>query len=110
MSMSYSPLAVCYPPSDASTKVAAHENGGQCVAFSPQATVVVTGGGDGYVKMWDTSLHGDPRQFKAGSGFISCLAFNMPGSTLAAADSNNQINLLALKPNGLTQVGYLTGH
>ena len=68
-------------------KAIAHENGGSCVAISPLGNSIVSGGGDGYVKMWDTSLAGDPRCFKAGNGFISCIAFNRTGSVMAAADS-----------------------
>ena len=54
----------------------------------------MSGGGDGYVKLWDTSLAGEPKQFKAANGFISCVAFNMTGSVIAAADSQNHIHLL----------------
>ena len=47
------PVSRNYPPSDVAFKAIAHENGGQCVQISPLGNTIVSGGGDGYVKMWD---------------------------------------------------------
>ena len=46
----------CHPPSWVKDRVKAHDNGGQCVAFSPQGTKIATAGNDGYVKLWSTNL------------------------------------------------------
>ena len=55
----YVPQTSCYVPSDAIHKVKAHDSGGQCIAFSPHGNMIASGGGDGFVKMWNTQLSQD---------------------------------------------------
>lgn len=99
----------CFPPNDAIHSVKAHEQGGQCIAFSPYGQQVASGGGDGFVKLWNTQLSPECVQTRASQGFISTLAFNTGGSVLAAADSLYQINLLSVK-NSLQHLSKLQGH
>ena len=48
------PATNCFPPNDAIHSVKAHEQGGQCIAFSPYGQQVASGGGDGFVRLWNS--------------------------------------------------------
>ena len=43
-----------HPPSEPERKQKAHDNGASCITFSFDGKKIVTGGGDGIVKLWET--------------------------------------------------------
>ena len=88
------------PPSYVAYRVKAHEISGQCIAFSPKGNKLVSAGGEGIVKLWGMSLsESDMKQCRVANSPISSLIFNQNGSTLAAADTNSQINIIKVKPS-----------
>ena len=76
------------PPTEPVRKHKAHDGGGQCLAFSFDGKKIVTGGGDGMVKLWDSEHHTDTKMVNLGRGSISCVAMSQSGKLIAAGDPN----------------------
>lgn len=56
---------------------------------------MATGGGDGYVKVWDISRGADVKKIKIPSSkSISALCYNNLGNLIAAAGNDLSINLI----------------
>jgi len=59
---------------------------------------VATGGGDGYVRIWDAGKGSEPCQTKIPNcRSISALSFNQVGSMLACAGTDLEITLLKMQ-------------
>ena len=77
------------PPSEPVRKHKAHDGGAQCLSFSFDGKNIVTGGGDGLVKLWDSEhSNSDNKQIMLGRGSISCISMNQNGKMIAAGDPN----------------------
>lgn len=63
------------------------------LAFSPNKHRLVSGGGDGTIKLWDVTTGNEVLTLQGHTGNIVCLAFSPDGAMLASADSNNMIKL-----------------
>ena len=66
------------------------------VAFSPNATVLATGGGDGAVQLWDLRQPGRPSQFAAPlsvSDAVTSIAFGPGGKVLAVGSRAGGVTL-----------------
>ena len=91
-------------------RVKAHDSGSHCVAFNPLGTKIASGGSDGILKLWNTTLSKiENKILKVSNGPVSSIAFNSIGTMLAAGDCDSQINLINVKPQ-LSIVGKLQGH
>jgi len=70
------------------------------VAFSPlDSRQLVTGGGDGTVKVWDISSN-RPAQFSTTQGTIQRMEFSPNQKLLATINKNNQLNLWNVREDG----------
>jgi len=70
------------------------------VAFSPlDSRQLVTGGGDGTVKVWDISSN-RPAQFSTTQGTIQRMEFSPNQELLATISKNNQLNLWNVREDG----------
>lgn len=89
-------------PSGVVSKRKAHESGCTVTTFSSQGGVAASGGGDGYVKVWDIARGSDVKQIKIpASKSISGVGFNNTCSLLVAAGTDLSINLIK-NGSGLT--------
>ena len=100
---------VNYPPSEPVRKHKAHDGSGQCISFSFDGKKIVTGGGDGMVKLWDSEHHTDTKYVNLGRGSVSCVSMSQNGKYIAAGDPKNQIALIDVGKS-LTQKFKLQGH
>jgi len=70
------------------------------VAFSPlDSRQLVTGGGDGTLKVWDISSN-RPAQFSTTQGTIQRMEFSPNQKLLATISKNNQLNLWNVREDG----------
>jgi WD40 repeat protein len=59
---------------------------------------MATGGGDGYVRIWDIGRGSDPTQVKVPNcRFISSLSYNKVGSILACSGTDLEITLIGVE-------------
>lgn len=67
--------------------------------FSAAGGIAATGGGDGYVKVWDIAKGGaDVKKIKLpNSKSISSIGFNIMGDMIAAAGNDLSINFIKVK-------------
>jgi WD40 repeat protein len=61
------------------------------LAFSPDGSLIVTGGRFGQVQVWDVATGKSVRQLHVTGGLMYCLAFSPDGKLLAAADHHGQL-------------------
>jgi WD40 repeat protein len=82
------------------------------VAFSPDSKRIVSGGGDGTVKVWDAERGTETLSFKGNTSWISSVTFSPDGKRIASAggdgmvrvwDADKGIEILTLK--GPDQIG-----
>ena len=64
-----------------------------CVAYSPDGRLLVSGGKDGLVQVWDGETGKRLRSLDSGHGWVWALAFSPDGKTLAAGCDNATIDL-----------------
>ncbi|MEQ9000659.1 MAG: ABC transporter substrate-binding protein [Coleofasciculus sp. B1-GNL1-01] len=78
------------------------------VAFSPlDSRQLVTGGGDGTVKVWDISSN-RPAQFSTTQGTIQRMEFSPSQELLATISKNNQLNLWNVREDGTVSLNPAT--
>jgi WD40 repeat protein len=65
-------------------EVAGHFPGTNAIAFHPAETLLASCGQDGHVRLWSPGQKEPLAAFKAGKGWVECLAWNHDGSLLAA--------------------------
>jgi WD40 repeat protein/serine/threonine protein kinase len=70
----------------------AHEGGAYAAAFSPDGSVVATGGRDGSVKLFPVGAEAPTRTFAVGHP-VRAVAFSPDGQRLATGDIGNQVRL-----------------
>jgi RNA polymerase sigma factor (sigma-70 family) len=61
------------------------------VAFSPDGTLLVLGGADGVIHVWNVHSGEEPAVFRGHSGIINAFAFTADGKTLASASADTSV-------------------
>jgi WD40 repeat protein len=74
-------------------KIAGHGNRVNAVAFSPDGTLLASGGHDRTLRLWKVATGELAYEFKAVAGWIVALAFAGNGRTIATASTDNALRL-----------------
>ena len=84
----------------------AHADGVQAVSFSPDGTLLASGGGEGFqeagtVKLWDVETHTNIATLYGHTGQVFSVSFSPDGSTLASGSGDGTVKLwdVATKQN-----------
>jgi len=89
-------------PSGVVSKRKAHDLGCTVSCFSAAGGVAATGGGDGYVKVWDIARGADVKKIKLyNSKSISSIGYSITGDFIATAGNDLSINLIKVKGSAL---------
>lgn len=88
-----------YAAADGTVKhqLAGHEDGTNCVAWSPGGESIASGGQDGCVRLWDPVTGTQTAEVKLGSAWVEHLAWQPAGKLLFAAAGKK---LVALNADG----------
>jgi len=78
--------------------IQAHEHGADCAAFSPGGSLLVTGGRDNLVKLWDLQTPSDQpvAQFEGHSKPVLTVAFHPTGNMIASGGGDHTARLWAV--------------
>jgi WD40 repeat protein len=78
--------------------IQAHEHGVDCAAFSPDGSLLVTGGRDHLVKLWDLRAFSDQpvMQFEGHSKPVLTVAFHPTGNMFASGSGDHTARLWAI--------------
>ena len=79
----------------------AHTQLASCVAFSPDGSLLASGGYDNAVKLWDPLTGHFRVSLNAHNAALRCLAFSADGRWLASADKENTTHLWKIADNRL---------
>ncbi len=71
-----------------------HEGAVNSVTFSPDGTLLATGGDDGIVRVWNLETGEEPVLFEGNTGPVNALAFSPDGTLLASGGDMPNIQLL----------------
>jgi WD40 repeat protein len=79
--------------------IQAHERGVDCAAFSPDGSLLVTGGRDHLVKLWDLREFSDEpvAQFEGHSKPVLTVAFHPTGNMIASGGGDHTARLWAIR-------------
>jgi len=103
-------VCVCYgsPEEKVDRMVAAHEGGAYAVAFSPDGSVLATGGADGLIKLWKVHTLKRVEVMEAHEGTVYCLAFSCDGERLASGGADACVRVWDVRAGGLARL--ILGH
>jgi len=65
------------------------------VAYSPDGTRIVSGSGNGTIKVWDTATGEEVITFREHTAAVNCLAFSPGGRRLASASSDGTVKIFS---------------
>jgi WD40 repeat protein len=78
------------------------------VAFSPNGTLLASGGNDGTVRLWEVATGTKVRKLTGHTGGVICVAFSPDGRLLASASGDKTVRLWEVATGN--KVRTLTGH
>ena len=73
------------------------------VAFSPDAKTIVSGDGNGMIRLWDTSGNPIGQPIKGHQGLVSSVAFSPNGKTIVSGSGDGMIRLWDTSGNPIGQ-------
>ncbi|HEY9671463.1 MAG TPA: TIR domain-containing protein, partial [Waterburya sp.] len=85
-----------------------HENWVNSVAFSPDGNKIVSGGGDGTIRLWNTSGNSIGHPFKGHEERVRSVAFSPDGNKIVSGGGDGTIRLWDTSGNPIGQP--FTGH
>ena len=81
------------------TTLKGHTDSVNAVAFSPDGTLLATGGSDDLVIIWDVATGKNQTTLKGHEDSVLGLAFSTDGKFLASAAADNTVRIWDLKTN-----------
>ncbi|KWT70956.1 hypothetical protein APY04_0618 [Hyphomicrobium sulfonivorans] len=85
-----------------------HENAVQALAFSSQQLLLVSGGADRVVRLWDLDTLSLKRAYRGARDFVTAAAFSRSGKLIAAGSQDGRIQVLSTLSQRRMRV--LNGH
>lgn len=95
-------------PSKTEFKIAAHKREATCVCFNPLGDVVVTGGGDSLIKIWNSHNGKEVQTLRDFAKPITDVAVSVDNEYLAGSSTDNRAIIWKLKT--MRQVHAFQGH
>jgi WD40 repeat protein len=86
----------------------AHTGGACCVRYSPDGSLLASGGRDGRVKLWDARTGREMRTVEGHEGDVNMVAFSPDGARLASAGDDRTARVWDVRTGQLRFA--LTGH
>ena len=96
-------------PHDPQPKIL-HQNRATTVLFSPDGTMLVTAAGDGIFKLWEVLSGGMIREFKAGDGAVTALAWAPGSQRITSATASPDVSLKLWDANAGKLLGQADGY